>query len=100
MIQEICKDISLNAELYIFGHSLDVTDGDIIKELITTPKMKTIIYYHSQKTYGEQITRFVQILGQDNLIEMVHGVNPKIVFKKQSEMVLINELSPKLFNLS
>ncbi|MBP0960115.1 MAG: hypothetical protein J5992_08315, partial [Oscillospiraceae bacterium] len=80
------KDNDLEAELYILGHSLDATDGDIIKELMMFPKIKTTIYYHSTEAYGKQIACLVKILGQDNLIEMVHEEPPKIVFKEQKAL--------------
>ena len=33
--------------LYIFGHSLDVTDKDILSSLILAPNVNTFIYYHN-----------------------------------------------------
>lgn len=80
------KDSDLEAELYILGHSLDATDGDIIKELMMFSKIKTTIYYHSTEAYGKQIACLVKILGQDNLIEMVHEEPPKIVFEEQKAL--------------
>lgn len=71
--------------LYIFGHSLGTTDGDVIKELINNSNLTTI-FYHNHTTYGNQIANLVQILGQNNLINKVSTNNPQIIFKKQKAM--------------
>ena len=68
--------------VYIYGHSLDVTDKDVINEVIQKSK-HVIIYYHSEEAYRQQITNLVRVLehGQDDLVEMVYGVEPKIEFR-------------------
>lgn len=68
--------------VYIYGHSLDVTDKDVINEVIQKSK-HVIIYYHSEEAYRQQITNLVKVLehGQDDLVEMVYGIEPKIEFK-------------------
>lgn len=82
---ETIRNSGLYTEVHILGHSLDITDGDIIKELMLAPNTKTIIYHHSQEAYGKQIAALVKILGQDTLIGMVHGISPQIVFEKQDD---------------
>ena len=68
--------------VYIYGHLLDVTDKDVINEVIQKSK-HVIIYYHSEEAYRQQITNLVRVLehGQDDLVEMVYGVEPKIEFR-------------------
>lgn len=73
--------------LYIFGHSLDMTDKDILKELITCPNVKTKIFYYNSDVYGMQIANLVKVLGQDSLISMVYGNDKKIEFVKQKDMI-------------
>ncbi len=34
--------------LYIFGHSLDVTDGDVLREFINHENLKTVIFYRNK----------------------------------------------------
>lgn len=79
--------------LHIFGHSLSVTDGDILKELISCEFMKTTIYYYDEEAYAQYIVNLVQILGQDELTAMVYGDNPQIVFKPTQPVTeLVKEL--------
>lgn len=69
--------------IYIFGHSLDVTDKDILKELIMLPRTTTTIYYYNDAAYKQYIVNLVKLIGQDELTDMVHGSKPRIIFKKQ-----------------
>lgn len=85
------KEIGANPEsneqntLHIFGHSLDVTDGDILRDLINHKGIKTIIYYKTKQQLGQQITNLVKVLGSNAVIEKVYGSNSSITFKVQSE---------------
>lgn len=83
------KEITHN--LYIFGHSLDDTDKDILKDLILNDNVKTTIFYHNKNTMGKQIANLVKVIGQDELIKRTGGNTKTIEFKLQQDMVLIND---------
>ena len=75
--------------LYVFGHSLDVTDKDILRALICNDHVKTVIYYHrkteSDKTaLGQLIHNLVKIIGQEELIRRTGGSNRSIEFVPQT----------------
>ena len=70
--------------LYIFGHSLDVTDGDLLREFLERDDVKTVVFYLDNKQRRQLITNLVKILGEDAVIEKTYGNNPSIVFQKQS----------------
>ncbi len=72
--------------LYIFGHSLDVTDGDILRDLILTKNVHTTIFYLNKKVLGQQIANLVKVLGQDELIKRTGGSMKTIEFRQQREM--------------
>lgn len=71
--------------LYIFGHSLDVTDKDIIKNLVLHDNVNTTIYYHNRETRGRLITNLVKVIGQDELMRRTGGSTQTIFFKEQCE---------------
>lgn len=75
--------------VYIIGHSLDITDKDILSRLINMESTKTTIFYHNQVTLGSQISNLVKVLGEDNLIAKVHGENASVVLQKQQETIQI-----------
>lgn len=89
---------NMRHNLYIFGHSLDVTDKDILRDLILNDNVYTTIYYH--KTYddngnddngridlGSKIANLVKVIGQDELIRRTGGSTKTIEFKFQQDMV-------------
>lgn len=76
--------------LYIFGHSLDRTDKDVLKELILNDNVYTTIFYHNKKEFGRKIANLVKIIGQDELIRRTGGSTKTIEFKQQQDMIPIN----------
>lgn len=52
-----------NNELIIIGHSLDITDKDVLLELFTACK-RIYIYYHNNKAFGEYIKKLIILLGK------------------------------------
>ncbi|MEC0181340.1 bacteriophage abortive infection AbiH family protein [Paenibacillus peoriae] len=80
------------SELFIFGHSLDITDKDILRELIETKGLITTIFYYNKKVYASQIANLVKVLGVDNLVSRVHGQHRSIIFKQQQNPIRGTEL--------
>lgn len=80
-------------QLYIFGHSLDITDRDILRELVLKDNVYTTIYYPNQKELGRKIANLVKVIGQDELIRRTGGSTKTIEFKMQQDMVPIENSS-------
>lgn len=77
-----------NIRLFIYGHSLALSDKDILKEIITNEFVYTTIYYHSDEQNKEQIINLVQILeSPEQLTALVFGNNPRLKFVKQQDMI-------------
>lgn len=72
--------------VYIFGHSLDITDKDVIKDLIDREGVKTTIFYYEKQQQTQQIANLVKMLGQNKFIDMVNSVPQKICFVHQKRM--------------
>ena len=67
-------------ELHIYGHSLDVTDKDILQAFILNPNVQTKIYYYrkpgndNDKTdFSSKIRNLIKIIGPDELIARTSG---------------------------
>ncbi len=69
-------------KLYIIGHSLNITDKDILEKLIMTPNMETVIFYHNKDALGDQIASLVELIGENELIKRVHGKSATIFFRE------------------
>lgn len=75
--------------LYFFGHSLDITDKDILRELILTESVHTTIFYVNEDVMGQQIANLVKVIGQDELIRRTG--EKTIEFKPQQKMEPIDK---------
>lgn len=71
---------------YIFGHSLDVTDGDIFREIIETDDADTTIFYKNKQQQANQIANLSKVLGQAKLLEYTFSISPTVIFKQQADM--------------
>ena len=69
--------------LYIFGHSLNITDKDILKSLILNDNVHTTIFYHNEEAHAKQIANLVKAIGQEELIKRTGGLYKSISFKRQ-----------------
>ncbi|MBE5897132.1 MAG: hypothetical protein E7281_05145 [Lachnospiraceae bacterium] len=67
--------------IYIFGHSLGVTDGDVLSKFLTADNSKVHIYYYNEQDRAEKIKNMALIIGADNVIKLTGGKDPKIVFE-------------------
>lgn len=77
--------------LYIWGHSLDITDGDILRDLILNDNVYTTIFYLNKDVMGQQIANLVKVIGQDELIRRTGASTKTIEFKQQKKLVSINK---------
>ncbi len=72
--------------VYIFGHSLDVTDKDILK-MFFDEDFEVTIFCRDEETEGEYIANVIKIIGEQKLIERVNQNPPTIIFKQQAPMI-------------
>lgn len=63
----------IGINLYIIGHSLDKTDGDVLRDILLHDGIHTTIFYHSKEANGAQIANLVRVLGYDNLNTLTRG---------------------------
>lgn len=73
--------------IYIYGHSLDPTDKEILATIIDNSK-KIIIYYHSTTSYSQQIVNLIKILGKQKFLKYVSKSENKIEFVPQINLYL------------
>ena len=75
--------------LYIFGHSLDMTDRDVLRLLICNDNVQTKIFYYrksenDKSVLGKLIKNLVKIIGQDELVRRTGGSHKTIEFIPQT----------------
>lgn len=88
-VDEIRQNSECPYELYIFGHSLDKTDKDVLELLICNDNVQTKIYYHrksndDKKELGKLIKNLVRVIGAKELISRTGGSHKTIEFIPQT----------------
>ena len=88
-VDEIRQNSEYPYELYIFGHSLDKTDKDVLELLICNDNVQTKIYYHrksndDKKELGKLIRNLVRVIGSKELIRRTGGSHKTIEFIPQT----------------
>ena len=86
------RQVHQKHNVYIFGHSLDVTDKDILRDLILNDNVNTTIFYYSKdgiekKEFGAKIANLTRIIGEDELIKRTAGKLKTIFFEMQREPI-------------
>lgn len=69
-------------EVFIYGHSLDVTDKDVLSRFILEDKTTTYIYYLDKKDLAKKIENLEKVIGQEELIHRTDGKKRTIHFLK------------------
>ncbi len=96
---EIKKDYEESgkaAKIFIFGHSLDVTDKDILYDYLESEATDVTIYCRDEATAGEYIANVIKIIGEKRLLEKVNQYPQKLKFVIQQPMVPIEEEEKEL----
>lgn len=88
-VDDIYHNFLTTYKLYIFGHSLDKTDKDILALLICNDNVQTKIYYHrrnkdDKKELGKLIKNLVRVIGAKELIRRTGGSHKTIEFIPQT----------------
>lgn len=87
-LQDMAMEECPKHKVYIFGHSLDVTDKDILKLFICNDNVETKIYYYrrnkdDKESLGKIIKNLIKIMGQKELIRRTGGTHKTIKFIPQ-----------------
>jgi len=68
--------------LYIYGHSLTPSDGDILKKLLTCEYIITVVFYRDESDRAKKVANLAVVLGPETLIKLAGETNPHISFQK------------------
>lgn len=68
------------SEVYVFGHSLDVTDKDILSSFIGDDATSVTVYCMDKGTEGELIANTIKLITEKRLLEKVNHVPTKLKY--------------------
>lgn len=66
--------------VYVFGHSLDKTDKDVLKDFLANEATAVSVYCKDKEAEGELIANVIQLISENRLLEKVNQTPPKIEF--------------------
>lgn len=72
-------------EFYFFGHSLDITDEDILKKIFSLENSSIVIFYHVKEAEASYIENVIKLMGHDAFFEKMKKGN--IEFRQQQPMI-------------
>lgn len=94
ILKEKFKDIEYNLplpqvnkeqhNLYIIGHSLDINDKDILRDLILNDNVTTTIFYYKD-SYDKTICNLIKTIGLEETSKRTKGNNQTILFVEQPD---------------
>lgn len=83
--------------VYIYGHSLDVPDGDVIRDFVEYEYSKVYIFYYDEKAFHSMVVNLINIFDKDIVIDLTNS--KKINFIKCDEIdndIIRNISRPKV----
>ncbi|MBE5950519.1 MAG: hypothetical protein E7260_02875 [Lachnospiraceae bacterium] len=86
-IRKMLNENNIN-HLHIVGHSLDITDKDILTGLMLFENTITTVYYHSDKAKNEQIEKLILLFGKEKFEELLD--DEKIELQKLQDFNVSN----------
>lgn len=71
--------------VHIFGHSLDITDKDILAGFVGAESTSVTVYCYDKGTEGELIVNTIKLIGEELLLKKVNNVPPKLNYVIQEK---------------
>lgn len=69
------------SNVYIFGHSLDITDKDILSSFIGDDSTSVIVFCKDKGTEGELIANTIRLITEEKLLEKTNHLPTKLKYK-------------------
>lgn len=91
-IEQILNKQDEISEIYIFGHSLDVTDREVLEPLLKISNAKTIIYCFDKDARSKLIANVIKLIGKDTAIQKINSGQIAFVLQAKSSTIENSEL--------
>jgi hypothetical protein len=74
---------ALGPRLYTYGHSLAITDKDILERFITAEGMRSTFFHHSDASFADHVENLVLMISYEELVRRVSAQPPLVRFESQ-----------------
>lgn len=82
-VADFLDDKETTYNVAIVGHSIDITDRDILVGLMKHPRTKITIYYHDDKAHRLQMVNLINMVGKSKFDKLRN--NKKVIFERLKE---------------
>ncbi len=82
--------------VYVFGHSLDVTDKDILSSFIGSDATSVTVYCKDRGTEGELIANTIKLIGEEKLLDKANHVPVKLKYVIQKKKLKQRKNTPSI----
>lgn len=82
-VDDFLDDKEITYNVAIVGHSIDITDRDILVGLMKHPRTKITIYYHDDKAHRLQVVNLINMVGKSRFDKLRN--NKKVTFERLKE---------------
>jgi hypothetical protein len=89
--QTLYRELGLS-EIYIFGHSLGISDKDILKELFMHEQLIVNVFYKDKIHLSNLIASIVKMISEEEFIKQYNEYPQRICFLQQKEMQKIENM--------
>lgn len=84
------KDLG-SSEVYIFGHSLDISDKDLLEEFFLNENIVVNVFYKDKVHQANLIAAIIRMISEKVFIEQYQSYPQQIKFIQQKDMIMCNE---------
>lgn len=79
-IESTKKKQGYDSIIYVFGHSLDKTDKDVLSSLLSYQSTAVTVYCKDKGAEGELIAKMIQLVSQETLLNKVYADPSRMEF--------------------
>lgn len=69
-VEDFLNNEDVDYMVSIVGHSIEITDRDILVGLMNHPRTTITIYYHDEKAHGQQVVNLISLVGKERFDEL------------------------------
>ena len=84
------KELGLS-DVYIFGHSLDISDKDLLEEFFKNENIVVNIFYKDKVNQANLIAAIIRMISEKTFIKQYQSYPQQIKFIKQKDMILLDK---------
>lgn len=73
--------------VFVYGHSLDIPDGDIIRDFVNNNRARLFIFYYNQDALNKIVINLISIFQKDRLITLTNENKVNFLGVNETEKV-------------